>query len=115
MSDKISRRAVLMRGLQIPVGGALLFGLGGCGGGGERAAVAAGEGVCADPNVLSDADLGTRGSLNYTETSPDPAKVCGGCAFFHAPAAGGDCGTCDMFSGGPVNSRGHCSSWNAKT
>lgn len=114
MADKISRRAVMLGGLQIPLGGALVVALAGCGtkgGGGSTAAAAT---VCADPAAASEAELSTRKSLNYTEASPNPKQVCAGCSFFHAPAGGGDCGTCDMFSGRPANSHGHCDSWNAK-
>ncbi|MET0497985.1 MAG: high-potential iron-sulfur protein [Steroidobacteraceae bacterium] len=112
MSDKISRRTVLMRGLQLPVGGVFLFGLSGCGAG-KDGTTASGK-VCADPATLSDAEMSTRTSLGYTEKSPNPQQVCAGCTFFHAGAASGDCGTCDMVSGGPVNPQGHCNSWNAK-
>jgi hypothetical protein len=115
MTDKISRRVILVTGLQAPIAGALLFGLGGCSGGassGGTAANKAGGTVCADLSAMSDGDQSTRKAMNYTESGPNPNQVCGGCSFFHA--GGGACGTCDMFSGGPVNSHGHCDSWNAK-
>jgi len=114
MSDKISRRTVLMRGLQLPVGGVFLLGLGACGAGKEGGGAAANAKACADPGTLSDAEMSTRNSLNYTEKSPNPQQVCAGCSFFHAGASSSDCGSCDMFSGGPVNPQGHCNSWNAK-
>jgi len=109
---KISRRSVLLRGLHLPVGGALLFGLAACGGKGESTASKGGT-VCANPESLSDSEMGTRQSLGYTEQSPNPEQVCSGCAFYHA--ASGGCGTCDMFTGGPVNNQGHCQSWNKKS
>jgi hypothetical protein len=114
MADKISRRAVVLRGLQIPVGGALAAVLASCGTGGKGGSTAAAATVCADPATATEAEQSTRKSLGYTEVSPNPQQVCAGCAFFHASAQGGDCGTCDMFSGRPANSRGHCSSWSAK-
>jgi hypothetical protein len=116
MADKISRRVVLLRGLRIPVAGALFVALGGCGQKSETTSTAAasGGGVCADLNSMSDADQGTRKSLNYVESAPNPDQVCAKCSFFHPGAAAGGCGTCDMFSGGPVNSHGHCNSWSAK-
>lgn len=113
MTEKITRRKVLVRGLQLPVGGALLFGLSGCGAGSDADSMTAGASVCADPNSMSAGEQKLRDSLQYTETSPNPQQACAGCAFFHAGE--GQCGTCDMFSGGPVNSGGHCTSWSAKS
>lgn len=113
MTATMSRREVLLRAIQIPAGGVLLLGLGACGGGSGSSSQAA---LCADPHAMSESENGTRSALNYVEKSSDPQKVCAGCAFFHAgTAAAGGCGTCDMFSGGPVNSEGHCNSWNAKS
>lgn len=105
MNKKISRRTVLLRGLQIPVGGSVLLGLGACGSDG-------GTQVCADPNQMTSAEESVRRTLKYTETSADPAKVCAGCAFFHAPKETGGCGSCEMFGGKPVNPAGHCDSWS---
>ena len=113
MTNKISRRAVLFQGLRIPVSGAVFMALSGCGQKNESGA-AAGGAVCADLSAMSDADQGTRKSLNYVEASPDPKQVCAKCSFFHPGPDAGGCGTCDMFAGGPVNSRGHCNSWSAK-
>ena len=103
----ISRRSVLLRGLHLPIGGALL--LSGCGGGDKQAGAGP---ACANPETMSDAEAGTRQALGYTEKSPDPQQVCVGCSYFHAGAAG--CGSCDMFTGGAVNPQGHCASWNKK-
>jgi hypothetical protein len=114
MTNKISRRTILMQGLRIPVAGAALVALGGCGQKNESSTAAASGGVCADLGAMSDADQSTRKSLNYVEAAPDPNQVCAKCSFFHPGAAAGGCGTCDIFSGGPVNSHGHCNSWSAK-
>jgi hypothetical protein len=115
MNSKISRRAVLLHSLQLPLAGAALVALQACGQKSAQTRVAAGGGaVCADLNAMSDAEQGTRKSLNYVEASPTPSQVCAGCSFFHAGSTTGGCGTCDMFSGGPVNSHGHCNSWSAK-
>jgi len=115
MTDKISRRALLLRGLHIPVGGAVLFGLGACSGGSSSGSQSpATANACVDPHSLTDAEQSTRSSLGYVETSPNPQQTCGGCAFFHADATA-SCGKCDMLSGGIVNSQGHCNSWSART
>jgi High potential iron-sulfur protein len=119
MTEKISRRVVLCGGLRIPVAGALFVALGACGQKSETTSAATGGGasggtVCADLNSMSDAEQSTRKSLNYVEAGPNPDQVCAKCSFFHPGAAVGGCGTCDMFSGGPVNSHGHCNSWSAK-
>jgi High potential iron-sulfur protein len=111
--EKISRRAVLVRGIQLPLGGAVLWGLSGCGGGGSEGSAASSSGpVCAHPSAMSDAEASTRQSLGYVEKSANPQEVCSGCSFFHAGAS--NCGTCDMFTGGPVNPQGYCRSWNKK-
>lgn len=113
MTIKMSRRDVLLRAVQIPLGGVLLSGLGACGGntGNAERQIAA----CADPDAMDESEHGIRAAVNYVEQSTDPKQVCAGCAFFHAGAPKSACGACDMFTGGPVNSQGHCNSWNAKS
>jgi hypothetical protein len=113
MTDMISRRTVLLRGLQVPGAAALLLSLAGCGGGGHSSNAVTGA-VCADPNTMTDSEQSTRKGVGYVERSPNPNQVCGGCAFFHAGATGSQCGTCDVLSGAPVNGHGHCNSWSAK-
>ena len=108
MDKKISRRTILKRGLQIPLGGSVLFGLAACGNDSDSSTAM----VCADPNMMTSAEESVRRTLKYTELSPDPSKVCTGCAFFHVPAQVGGCGTCEMFAGKPVNPGGHCDSWS---
>jgi hypothetical protein len=114
MNSKISRRVVLLHSLQLPVAGAAFVALLGCAQKAETTSAAGGGGICADLNAMSDAEQSTRKSLNYVEASPSSSQVCAGCSFFHPGPAAGGCGTCDMFSGGPVNSHGHCNSWSAK-
>lgn len=114
MNSNISRRAILLHSLQLPLMGAGLVALQGCGPKAGSTSAAGGPAVCADLSALSDAEQGTRKSLNYVEASPNPNQVCAGCSFFHPGSTAGGCGTCDMFSGGPVNSHGHCNSWSAK-
>jgi High potential iron-sulfur protein len=109
---KISRRSILLRGLQLPVGCALVGSLAACGAG-EGGSGSASARLCANPEMMSATELSTRHSLNYTDASPTPQKVCGGCSFFHAAEQGG-CGNCDMLSGGLVNKGGHCDSWNPR-
>jgi len=108
MDKKISRRSILKRGLQIPLGGSVLLGLAACGSDGDSSNAM----VCADPNMMTSAEESVRRTLKYTEISTDPSEVCTDCTFFHAPAQVGGCGSCDMFDGKAVNPRGHCDSWN---
>lgn len=110
MDSKMSRRMLLLRGLQIPIAGGALIGLSACGrveNSDEGSAM-----VCADTGTMTSAEESVRRTLNYMEISPDPAKTCTDCEFFHAPKATGGCGTCEMFGGQPVNPGGRCDSWS---
>lgn len=78
--------------------------------GASRAASAA-SGACADANTLDSGQMSIRESLNYTEMSKDPMKVCAGCGFLKE--IDGNCGMCDIFTG-PANVKGHCDSWSPK-
>ena len=100
----LSRRQLILSSLRIPAGAAALSVLASCEGDGDSAL------VCADPKAMTTAEESVRRTLNYTEVSSDPAKVCAGCEFFKA--GGGACGSCEMFSGKPVNPGGHCDSWS---
>jgi High potential iron-sulfur protein len=111
METKVSRRTVLVRCLQLPVSGIALFGVAACGKGDKNAGAAA-VASCANPETMSSTEASTRASLKYTDASPNPQQVCGGCSFFHADQ--GNCGKCDMLSGGLVNGGGHCDSWNPR-
>lgn len=68
--------------------------------------------ACADPATLPLMQKSRRKSLGYLEASGDPKKMCRLCAFF--TAGSGVCGTCQIFSGGPVNAGGVCNSFAAK-
>jgi High potential iron-sulfur protein len=109
MTERITRRAALMHCLQIPVGASVLLGLGACGNGAQRSHVTA----CADPSQLSEGEASMRASTHYTEASPDPQKVCAGCAFFRGAEGQGGCAPCDILHG-QVNAQGHCESWSPK-
>jgi len=106
MDNKISRRTFLVRAVQVPVGGGALLGLSACGSDGGSAM------LCADPSQMTSAEESVRRTLKYTENSPDSARVCADCEFFHAANEAGGCGSCEMFAGGPVNPGGHCDSWS---
>jgi hypothetical protein len=102
----ISRRALLAAACQIPA--AIVFAVvSGCA---DKKPSAA----CANPDQLSDAERGMRASVQYTDQSPDPAKTCGGCAYFRRAADTADCGNCQILNS-PVYAQGHCTSWSAKS
>ena len=75
-------------------------------------ASAAGNAACYDPNTLPLNQKSRRRSMEYVEASTDPAKTCGGCAFFVAGQGG--CGTCQLLTGGPVQAGAVCSSFAPK-
>lgn len=106
MDKKISRRSILLRGLQIPIGTGVLLGLSACGDDSGNAT------VCADPGQMTSAEESVRRTLKYTEIAPDPGKSCSGCEFFYAPKGASTCGSCEIFGGKPVNPGGHCDSWS---
>ena len=105
---KITRRAALRHGMQLSLGGGMLLGLAACGESGNQ------QSVCNEPGQLSDSDRNTRRSLGYTDVSPNPGEVCGGCQYFTAQGSGGGCGAC-QFLPGQVSSEGRCDSWSAKS
>jgi hypothetical protein len=123
MNNKdISRRAFIQR---LSLFGAAGIGasslLAACGGGEQQTSTPAAdtpapaaEGfTCTDTSGLTEAEVTMRTQLQYVDESPDPAKVCSGCALFVAPAAGGQCGTCQVVKG-PIHPDGYCTSWAQK-
>ena len=106
-NENFSRRKLLERSLQLPLGGVLLA---------TAATVQtaqAADTVCADMAKLPGDQRGLRESLKYVEKSPNPATTCGVCGLFEGAAANG-CGNCMIFSG-PANAGGHCESWSPKS
>lgn len=106
MKKTISRREVLLRGLQLPIAGGALLAVAACEDGAKSSL------VCADPDSMTSAEESVRRTLNYTESSSDPSKTCSGCEFFYAAKEGEACGTCEIFGGKSVNPGGHCDSWS---
>lgn len=79
---------------------------------GAEAAAQNASALCYDPAKLPFTQKSRRRALGYVDTSKEPARRCGLCAFF--TAAGPGCGTCQMLSGGPVDAVGVCNSFAAK-
>ncbi len=65
--------------------------------------------VCVDPAALPLMQKNRRRGLGYTEAAPDPKKRCRGCAFFITGK--GNCGTCQLLSGGAVSATAVCNSF----
>lgn len=106
MTDmNFSRRKLLERSLQIPLGGLLLAAA-------ATSVAQAADKVCVDMEHLDSGAKSIRESLNYTNKSPDAAKTCAACGFFEAKGDG--CGNCMIFTG-PAAATGHCDSWSAKS
>lgn len=106
--NTLSRRALLGRSLHIPAVGAAVWALSACDQGGPKVE------ACAGPNNLTFSENSLRQASHYVEQSPDPAKDCTGCSFFSVGEGDGRCGKCEIFIG-PVNAKGYCDSWAAKT
>lgn len=106
MEKTTSRRALLLKCLQLPIGGSVLLGLAACGRDSSSSM------VCADESAMTAAEKSLRRTLEYTETSSDPAKTCSDCEFFRAEKDASGCGTCEMFGGKQANSGGYCVSWS---
>ena len=79
---------------------------------GARQSFAQAKAACYDPNALPLAQKNMRRSLGFVDPAPDPAKRCGGCAFFVASQNG--CGTCQILSGGPTAQTAYCNSFAPK-
>lgn len=107
MNNKLTRRSLILRSVQIALGGALAHGLSSCGGESETAT----QTVCADPETMSASEASMRASLGYTPNSSDPAQNCAGCAYFTADT--GACGACDLLGGAQVSGTGRCNSWSS--
>ena len=110
MSDsKIGRRDATRRALTV-LGAAMLApsALVGCGeeGGG-------GEGLtCTDTSGLEPAQLTTRESQAYTDSSANAEQNCANCRFYTAGQAD-QCGSCQVIQG-PIHPDGYCNLWAAQ-
>ena len=82
-------------------------------GAGSMASAQAPATQCYDPNALPLSQKNRRRGLGYKEPATDPAKKCGGCAFYTAKEPAG-CGACQMLSGGAVSANGVCNSFAPK-
>lgn len=109
--DKLTRRELFRRsavlGAVAAGGGSLLAACGDDGNGGE------GELTCTDTSGLKQAQIQTRKSLKYTDTSTKKDQNCANCNFYKAPQQKGGCGTCTVVPG-PIHPEGWCSSWAKK-
>ena len=77
--------------------------------------VASGEGAafsCTDVSKLTKEQIQTRKALQYVDASPHADKRCSNCRLFKPPAAGEQCGTCQVVPG-PIHPKGHCTAWVA--
>lgn len=114
--DECSRRRFLAKTFAWSVAGAVGASLAACGGENKAtnntAGNAAAEKVCVDLDHLTSDQASLRESVEYTNNSPDAAKMCGACAFFTAEGDGA-CGHCQILNG-PAAKTGHCTSWAAK-
>lgn len=107
MTDgNLSRRKLLARGIQLPLGGVLIAAATA-----QGAKAGAAAKLCADPAQMDSGQKSIRESLNYFEMSKVPNESCGLCGFFKPTADG--CGTCDIFTG-PANATGHCDAFAKK-
>lgn len=68
--------------------------------------------TCYDPASLPPGQAELRESLEYIDVSTDPARRCDHCAF--ASFENASCGSCQIFSGGPISPGGVCSSFSAQ-
>lgn len=75
-------------------------------------AAVASDAVCYDPAALPLNVKNRRKALGFVEQSSDAKRRCGLCAFFQAKV--GDCGSCQLLSGGAVTAAGLCNSFAPK-
>lgn len=104
----LSRRTVLIRGMQLPAAGFVALAFGAC----DQNESAGTASSCVDADLLSQGELSLRKSLKYVENHENPNETCSQCAYFTAGQNSG-CGNCQILNG-PANSNGHCSSWSKR-
>lgn len=64
---------------------------------------------CYDPATLSLSQKSRRRTLGYVDKSTNATKRCDICAFYKKTT--GECGSCDLLSGGAVAASGVCNSY----
>lgn len=69
---------------------------------------------CTDVSALSDAEKTGRTALQYTDKSPDSARVCTLCTYFQPASDPAQCASCKLIKG-PVHPKGFCSGFAAKS
>ncbi len=69
--------------------------------------------TCTDTSGLTEQDLTIRNTLQYVDASPDPDKLCDGCALYVAAEEGQNCGACTVIKG-PIHPKGSCTSFAPK-
>lgn len=97
-----SRRGILGAAAMMPL---LVLGFG--------SAARAKSAACFDLDSLPSGQQSLRRTLGFKAKSDDPEKHCGICAFFKATE--GDCGTCQLLSGGAVSTESVCNSFAKKS
>lgn len=110
MSEKLTRRDVLVRASQLAAVGAcggLLLSATACSKGGGGGSVS-----CNDTSGLSEDEIATRTSAGYVESSMRSGQNCENCSLYEAPAEGESCGGCQSVPG-PINPEGWCNLWIA--
>lgn len=70
------------------------------------------EVVCSDTAGLTADEIKMRKTLDYSDTTADPAKTCSNCQLYK-PAAADQCGSCTLLKG-TIHPKGFCKSWAAK-
>ena len=122
MSDKkiLNRRQFLERAAML---GALSLGAGALLTTGCDSPAPAGDGPAPEPadegfscndeaalEGLSETDLGRRESHQYTDQSTTEGQYCDNCIHWQEPAAGENCGGCNVLPG-PYHPQGWCNIW----
>ena len=69
---------------------------------------------CQDTTGLSDADKGTRTTLQYTDRAPSSDKQCHVCSFYQPAPEPTKCGGCTLVKG-PIHPNGYCTAFAPKS
>lgn len=106
---RIGRRGVMKRALTVL--GAVAIAptlLAGCGDDEDTDSLS-----CTSTEGLSEAEVTTRNSQAYTDSSTNADQNCANCTLYRAGQAG-QCGTCTVIRG-PIHPDGYCNLWAAQT